>query len=93
MPEHDKITAQKWRKFRWLLIGLLSPKMMIFTALEQPRAALHLTRETQAQLAEKAKPKWPKLRRWLRLPKQTLARSEEVGKADHELYSTGRRHP
>ena len=40
IPEHDKptylrLSYQTWRKFAWLIIGLLAPKMLVYTAWHQ----------------------------------------------------------
>lgn len=33
IPEHSRRSSQKWRKVGWLVIGLLAPEMIVYTAL------------------------------------------------------------
>lgn len=91
IPEHHGTIIQRWRKLGWLLTGLLAPEMVVFTALEQRRAALRLTKEMQASFGEKQASDWPKLLRCLR-PKRSPPVSDDAVPSERELNITDRRH-
>ncbi len=84
--------TQKWRKLGWLSIGLLAPEMVVFTALEQRRAAIQMTKEMQARFGEEPKSEWPKLLRWLRPKKRSVSTSEDTAPSERESHTTDRRH-
>ncbi|MCJ1264560.1 hypothetical protein MMC22_004433 [Lobaria immixta] len=96
IPEHHGTITQRWRKVGWLFIGLLAPEMVVFTALEQRRAALALTREMQAHFGEEQASKRPKksysaLLSWLR-PKKDLPLSSDAAPSERESNISDRRH-
>lgn len=43
IPQHGKSSVQRWRKLRWLIMGLLAPELVAYTAWYQRRAASRLT--------------------------------------------------
>lgn len=50
IPEHDNptflgLSYQTWRKFGWLLIGLLAPEMLVYTAWYQRSEAKNFVEE------------------------------------------------
>ena len=91
IPEHQGTINQRWRKLGWLFTGLLAPEMVVFTALEQRRAALRLTKEMQARFGEKQASDWPKLLRWLR-PRRNPPVSDDAVPSERESNITDRRH-
>ena len=92
IPKHGRESAQLWRKLGWLLTGLLAPEMVVFTALEQRRAALRLTKEVQTALGEKEQtPKWQRLQRWL-WHKEDPVVSDNVAPSERESKVTDCRH-
>ncbi|MCJ1268560.1 hypothetical protein MMC22_008448 [Lobaria immixta] len=91
IPEHHGTISQGWRKVWWLFIGLLAPEMVVFTALEQRRAALAFTREMRAHFGEEQASKSPKLLSWLR-PKKDLPLSSNAAPSERESNISDRRH-
>ena len=92
IPDHGSISVQKWRKFGWLLTGLLAPEMIVYMALEQRRAAMRLTEKVHAAFGvQKQASKWQKLLRWLRLDKYPAV-PDNVAPSEQESDVTDRRH-
>ena len=58
IPEHRHESSQKWRKLGWLMLGLIAPEMVVYTALEQQKAALRLTNEMLTILGDTPEPRW-----------------------------------
>lgn len=91
IPELHGTIIQRWRKLGWLFTGLLAPEMIVFTALEQRRTALALTRQMQAHFGEEQASEWPKLLRWLR-PKKDLPLSSDAAPNEREWSISDRQH-
>lgn len=91
IPEHHGASKQRWRKFGWLLIGLLAPELVVFTAFEQRRAAFKLTRKMQILFGDEPEPEGPKLLRWLRPTKRSTS-PEEVHLPTHGITTPHHRH-
>ena len=94
IPEHHGTISQRWRKVGWLFIGLLAPEMVVYTALEQRRAALACTKEMRAHFGEEQASKvskWPKLLPWLR-PKKDLPLSNDAALSEPESNISDRQH-
>ena len=91
IPEHHGTISQRWRKLGWLFIGLLAPEMVVFTALEQRRAALALTRKMQAHFGEQQASKRSKPLSWFR-PKKDILSSSEAAPSERESNILDRRH-
>ncbi|KAF2116536.1 hypothetical protein BDV96DRAFT_644968 [Lophiotrema nucula] len=43
LPEYQRESRQKWRKFGWLFIALLAPEMVAFTAFTQYQEAQRIS--------------------------------------------------
>ncbi|PMD62363.1 uncharacterized protein K444DRAFT_627311 [Hyaloscypha bicolor E] len=48
------VTKQQWRKLGWLILGILAPEMVAFTAWVQRRKAQRFTKDMQQLLEKKA---------------------------------------
>ena len=97
IPQHGKTSQQKWRKCGWLVLGLLAPEMIAYTAWAQLRAAKKLDDEMKRLLGEAPNPSlrdkvWGLLRaeRNGRF-KSTAGRDPEEGNytEQHDEYQTG----
>lgn len=92
IPQHNGKTSQQRRKLGWLLVGLLAPEMVVYTALEQRRAAVRLTKEMQAVFGETPVSRWRKLMCLImrrECPQGSGGPAVEMG----EARSQGRRYP
>lgn len=56
IPEYGRESNQKWLKVGWLVLGLLAPEMVVYTAWAQQRAAVRLTKAMKIHLREKLQP-------------------------------------
>ncbi|KAH8682576.1 hypothetical protein BX600DRAFT_448867 [Xylariales sp. PMI_506] len=52
IPGQGKANHQKWRKAKWLAIGLLAPEVVAFAAFKQWRDSKKLTRDVRAALGD-----------------------------------------
>lgn len=48
IPQHGRVSKQKWQKIGWLILGLLAPEIVAYTAWYQQRAAVRLTARMKA---------------------------------------------
>ena len=67
------------------------PEIVVFTALEQRRTALALTRAMRAHFGEEQTSKWPKLLSWLR-PKKDVPLSSDAAPSERASNISDRRH-
>ncbi|EON66247.1 hypothetical protein W97_05640 [Coniosporium apollinis CBS 100218] len=97
VPEHKKEHMQKYRKFKWLAIGLFAPELIAWTAFDQYTSARKFDKDMRTLLGEPPEPTLSqRLSRFLR----RIVRAKEPYSADIELPAisattagTKRNHP
>ena len=54
IPEHNKVYMQKWRKAGWLVLALLAPKLVAYTAWKHFNLARKVTKDMRAKFGQES---------------------------------------